>query len=238
MSNKSGEPDPLLVTAKLLTGLGGSEPPQLDGLLEYLLSLHHHKGEPGYKIDRSRPAPEQGQIPIPLVRRRLGPWLVGACSDPIVGHVHNDRHEHLAKRISVENAAMLAPEKRVVVSTTNSWTKSYRFPIRVRQVPVVRWFAMGDRREILKLVRRCTSLGKKVSVGYGRVAEWTVERVEHDYSWLAPLPDAPTRLVLMRSLPIGPWLPMANLIGYRRDFGACVPPYWHPERACERVVPC
>lgn len=233
MSNKTGDPDPLLVTARLLTELGGTEAPQLDGLLEWLLSLHHHKGEPGYKIDRSRPAPPQGQIPIPLVRRRLGPWLVGACSNPILGHVASDRHDHVAKRISVENAGLLAPDKRVVVATTNSWTKSYRLPLRSRIVPVVSWFAMGDRRELLHVLRRCTSLGKKVSIGKGRVAEWTVERIEHDYSWFAP---SEYGLVLMRSLPIGPWLP-DGLIGARHDYRSCVPPYWHPERHSEAVVP-
>jgi hypothetical protein len=41
----------------------------------------------------------------------------------------------------------------------------------------------------------------------------------------------------MRTLPAGPWLP-PDLIDFRPDFGAAVPPYWHPDRYTEIVVPC
>lgn len=246
---------PVLITATLASGLGGHEPPKLDGLLERMLAHHCKEAVPSHAVDRSLPAPPQGVIPIPIPRRRLAgrverageppasgrwryeEWLVGACSDPILGEVHDDRHEHVAKRIGTERAPLLAPGSRVVVATTNSWTKSHMLPIRVRRAECVRWFAVGDPRRILSALRRCHALGKKVSIGYGRVAEWSVERVEHDYSWFAPLPEDPTKLVLMRTLPVGPWLPMDNLVGYRRDFGACVPPYWHPARACDRIVP-
>ena len=74
----------------------------------------------------------------------------------------------------------------------------------------------------------------RLSDGYGVVREWTVERIDADLSWFAPSEVGP---VLMRPLPVGPWLP-DNLTGARRDFGACVPPYWHPERYGEIVVPC
>jgi hypothetical protein len=233
----SGSPDNLLVTARLLNGLGGHEPPALDGLLEYALSPYHPGAVPRHAVDRSLPAPPMAAIPIPILRRRLGGWPVACCSDPIVGLAADDRHEHVNRRLAVEEAALLAPEARLVVSTTNSWTKSYRIPLRRRVVPAVCWFAVGDRKRVLGVLRRVHSLGKKVSIGHGRVAGWTAERVEHDYSWFAPLPDDPTRLVLMRTLPGGPWLPMDNLVGYRRDFGACVAPYWHPARATEILRP-
>jgi hypothetical protein len=229
--------DNLLVTARLVSGLGGHEPPKLDALLEYALSPYHPGAVPRHMVDRALPAPPMGAIPIPLLRRRLGLWVVGCCSDPIVGVPAADYHEHVNKRLATEEASLLAPESRLVVSTTNSWTKSYRIPIRRRCVAAVCWFAIGSRREMLRAVRHVKALGKKVSIGNGRIAEWTVERIDHDYSWFAPSPDDPTRLVLMRTLPIGPWLPMDSMIGWRRDFGGVCPPYWHPERGCEVVRP-
>lgn len=225
--------DALLVTARLATPLAG-DAPQLDALCEYLLSLHHGKGEPGYKVDRAFPAPPMAAIPIPMVRRDAGPWKVAACSDPIYPEVARDGREFVNKRLATEEAGLLAPRARTVVSTTNSWTKSYRIPLRVRRIDRVRWFAAGHRRPLLKLLQRCTAIGKKVSVGYGRVAEWTIERVERDYSWYAAWEGHGT--VLMRALPVGPWLPK-DLIGYREDFGACVPPLWHPDRYCPIVRP-
>lgn len=226
--------DPLLVTARLASPLAG-EAPRLDGLLEYLLSLHHPKGVPGYKIDRSRPAPPQGEIPIPLLRRDLGPWKVGCCSDPIYPADKVEYVEYINKRIAVEEAGTLHPAARTVVSTRNSWTKSYRLPLKVRRIDRVCWFALSHRRDLFKLLNReCRSIGKKISVGYGRIAGWEVERIGHDWTWFADSDQGP---VLMATLPVGGWLP-AGLLGFRKDFGAASPPYWHPDRYTEIVKPC
>ncbi|MGE4195968.1 MAG: hypothetical protein AB7G11_02435 [Phycisphaerales bacterium] len=234
--------DSLLVTARLASPLAG-DPPHLDGLLESVLSLHHAKGDPGYKIDRNRPAPPQAAIPIPIARRTVeqgGPdgevreWVVGCCSSPILGTVLSESVEYVAKRIAVEHSGWLAPDSRLVVSTTNSWTKSYRLPLRVRVVDRVAWFTVGDRQSVRRTLKKVRWIGKKVSIGYGRVVEWTVERTDADYSWFAPSDHGP---VLMRPLPVtDAWPP--GLLGVRRDFGACCPPYWHPERYTEILIPC
>lgn len=227
--------NPLLVTAYLATGLAGDTAPHLDSLLVKALCIFHPKAIPGYKVDRAIPAPPQAEIPIPILRRTLGPWSVPCCSDPILGHTASDRHEHFVKKIGVENAGLLAPESRLVVSTTNTWTKSHRQSLRTRTIDRVCWFAMGHRREVLKTLKRIKFLGKKISYGNGRVAKWTVEDAERDWTWFTPWDQYGT--VLMRTLPIGPWLP-GNLIGFRRNFGGVVDPYWHPERHTEIVVPC
>lgn len=224
---------PLLVTARLETAIA-EDAPRLDSLLEMVLSLHHAKGRPGHKIDRARPAPPQAEIPIPLMRRDLGPWKVASCSDPIYGDCSTEYVEHIAKRIAVEESPLLAPDRRVVVSTTNSWTKSYRLPLRMRRIDTVHWFAFAERRSLLKVLRRVDYLGKKRSVGNGRVSAWEAKAIETDFSWFAPSPSGP---VLMATLPLGPWLPN-GLIGARRGFGGVCPPYWHPDRYAEIVVPC
>jgi hypothetical protein len=227
-----------LVTCRLASPLAGS-PPALDALLESALSLYHPKAEPGYKIDRAGLCPPPGTVPIPLLRRgvrghdgRL--WPVAACSDPILPVAEAECVEHVAKRIGVEDAGLLSPAARVVVSTSNSWTKSYRLPLRVRRVECIRWFASGNRRETLKVLRRIHAVGKKIADGYGRVAAWEVEEVAEDRSWFA---RSEAGLVLMRTLPAGDYLP-ADLLGSRADFGAAVPPLWHPERYTEIITPC
>lgn len=226
---------PVLVTARLVSPLAG-DAPRLDSLLQATLAVHHAKKIPGSKIDRAFPlTPDLSTIPIPLARQRIGGWDVACCSWPILGPVHEDKSEYVTKKIATENAAMLAPQSRTVVTTTNSWTKSYRLPLRTRLVERVAWFAVVDGPSRLRQVlKRVESIGKKPSIGYGRVAEWTVEPVEEDHSWFAPSPAGP---VLMTALPAGDWLP-SGLVGYRRDFGACVSPYWHQDRYTEIVVPC
>lgn len=227
--------EPMLVKARLGGQLAG-EPPRLDALLEWCVSLHYHGAVSGYKVDRKLPAPPQGVIPIPVLRRPLGEWSKACVSDPILSAADVDTVEHIAKRIGVEKANLLATSARRVVETRNSWTKSYRLPMRTRKAETVAWFVLsGSRRELLKTLRRHVAfVGKKVSVGYGRVAEWTVERVDEDFTWFAPTEHGP---LLMATLPVGDWLP-DNLIGARRDFGSCVAPYFHPERYTDIVCPC
>lgn len=224
---------PLLVKARLV-GLIANKAPRLDSLLEATLAFHHPKADSGYKIDRSRPAPLQGEIPIPLRREWLGDWYVARCSDPICGEAVTETVEHVNKRIGVEQADLLASSSRLVVSTTNSWTKSYRLPMRISLVNEIRWFAVANRRELLCELRRVRSLGKKGSLGYGRVVEWTVDEAKEDLSWFAPTEAG---LLLMATLPVGDWVPK-GILGARRSFGGATPPYWHPERFGEIVVPC
>lgn len=226
--------DPLLVTARLASPLAG-DPPHLDALLEWALSLYRPKAEPGYKIDRRFAAPPMAEIPIPLQRSDVGPWKIACASSPILPIPTMEAVEHIGKKIGVEHAGLLAEKSRIVVATGNSWTKSYRIPLRIRTVDRVAWFAVGNRREILKILQRhILSIGKKVADGYGRVSEWTVERTAEDCSWYARHERG---RVLMRPLPIVSGVP-SGLVGFRQDFGAACPPYWHPERYTEIVVPC
>lgn len=216
-----------------LSGALAGDPPHLDALLELALSVHHPKALDRVKVDRNVPAPPQGEIPIPILRRTLGSWSVARCSGPIYLGAF-DRHEHYGKKLAVEEALLLAAGERKVVNTTGAYLKSYRLPLRVRNVARVVWFAEGDRYETLKVLRRVGAIGKKVSQGYGRVASWEAGRVGHDAVWWAGSAAGP---VLMRPLPVGAWLP-GGLIGCRPDYGACAPPYWHPDRYGEIVTPC
>lgn len=222
----------LRIAARLDSPLAG-DAPQLDAIVEKEIARFHPKSTPGEKMDRSMPCPAPGLLPMPLVRESIGGWPVVHVSSPILLGVVSDNHDFIAKRIGVENANLLAEEERKVVSTTNSWTKSYRLPLRTRIIDSIVWFAEGNRREVLRLVRRVMAIGKKVSDGYGRIREWTVDSGVEPLWWFAP---SPTGRVLMRPLPRCSELPH-DLVGYRLDYGACCPPYWHPSRYGEIVVP-
>lgn len=221
--------DNLKITAYLVSPLAG-DVPYLDAIIEWEMSQRLGLAQ---KIQRHEPAPLYGGVPIPMLRRRIGGMLVPCCSSPIASP-DRDSVEHFAKRIAVEYAGLLREDRRLKVATGNQVYKSYRLPLHVRLCERVVWFCIGNRREILKLLKSVPSLGKKRSYGYGRVARWEAERVEEDWSWFAASDRGP---VLMRPLPACQELP-ANLRGARRDFGAVQPPQWHPDRYCERVVPC
>ncbi len=227
----------LLVTAYLDSPLAG-DPPQLDALLEWSLSPFEEEfqekqrqGLPHSRVDRNFPAPPQAVIRIPIKRTLLGGWHVAECSNPILP-IAKDSVEYVCKRISPEHVAAMVENHRIV-NTTNSWTKSYRLPMRVRTVHCVRWFCNGNQRNLQKALRDVYAIGKKVADGYGRVRKWEIVGNAPLSWWYAPHASG---IVLMRTLPYGSWLP-DNLLGARQHFGACVPPYWHPERFGPIVVP-
>lgn len=232
--------DALRVVAHLSSQLAG-DAPHLDSLLVSVAArLRVPKdADPGAKIDRKFAAPEAGTVPIPLLREWVAGHLVARCTSPILDEPRDDSHAHIAKRIAVEYAGWLARGERKLVTTTNSWTKSYRLPLRVRLIPQVVWLCVGSRRELLSLIKEITGIGKKVAHGYGRVSRWECERigeVPHDHwPWWIESEVGP---VLMRSLPAA-WdgLPR-GLVGARPDYGACGDPYWHPDRYGEIVAPC
>lgn len=220
----------LLVVAHLSSPLAG-DAPMLDGILEFEMAQRLGLAD---KIRRDQPCPPVGEIHIPMLRQFIGGWNVPCCSSPIYAPIDKERVEKIAKRLGVEFSDELHPDARNVVAVGNSTFKSYHLPLRIRHVSRIAWLCEGHRRPVLQLLRSIHSIGKKRSVGYGRVTEWTAESVPGDFHWFAESEDGP---VLMRPLPFGDWLP-AGLLGVKRDFGGVVPPYWHPDRYAEVVTPC
>lgn len=200
-------------------------PPMLDAVLEWAMSGLAY----GQEI---RP----GLIPIPIKRRKVEgyEWPIPLCSSPIF-LTDSDGVEHFSRRLEIEPDLMRESAHRRVCSTGGEF-KSYRLPLRVRSIARVVWFAVSvdNPARIRKELREVHAIGKKTSMGYGRVSDWSVEIVDADWSWFAPSPAGP---LLMRPLPATAPLP-AGLTGYRKFYGSPVPPYWHRPAYTEIVEPC
>lgn len=219
----------LIVIAHVSSSLAG-DPPMLDAIVEYELGMRQGCE---YKLQRHEPAPEYGEISIPILRQRIGGLLVPCCSSPILSP-EIETVEYYAKRLSVENADLIIPKKRRVVTTSSNEFKSYRLPLHIRIVKQIVWFVEANRKPLLGVLKRINSIGKKRSQGFGRIEKWTAERIDDDFSWFV---NTKSGQILMRPLPDCDDLP-DGLIGTNPDFGSVQPPYWHPDRFMERVVPC
>ena len=90
------------------------------------------------------------------------------------------------------------------------------------------WFALGDRNGVEALLTWVHYLGKKRSVGLGKVLAWHVVDVE-------PWPGFPVLRdgAPLRALPLD-W---PGLGEHRRDFRVLAPPYWERWREEECAVP-
>lgn len=222
------------VTAKLASELSGNAP-QLDALLIDVRCRYHKTAGAHERYD---PAPDMRLLPpCPIHRELVNGWWVHHVSSPILPPVESDRHERIAQHFPRELSLCLDAKERGVIATTNGQHKSQWLPVRRRLVERIVWFAVvhDSPKDLRRELRRSvTHIGQDRARGSGRVAEWTVEAIDEDYSWFAPHPEG---TVLMRQLPYGEWLPK-DLIGSFRELCAVTPPYWHPGRVCDAVVPC
>jgi hypothetical protein len=113
--------------------------------------------------------------------------------------------------------------------------KSYRIPLEVGHVEDQRlvWYAIGDAELISELLVGVGYVGKKRSVGLGRVTEWTVAKCE---PWGDGFPVERDGLPL-RPLPLD-WPGLAkNARKQYRVLGCVDGPYWQHEREELCAVP-
>lgn len=106
--------------------------------------------------------------------------------------------------------------------------KSYRIPLEVGHVEDERmvWYAIGDAALVAELLIGVAYLGKKRSVGLGRVHEWTVDPCEPWDDGFPVVRDGQP----LRSLPLDwPGLVPGAPSGYR-VVGCVDGPYWQHER--------
>lgn len=232
---------PLKVTAHLASPLASHEGPMLDSILEWIVSFHmcsiqkskngvRHRIEPRA---RGQEVSEPGKVPIPIARdHRSWKHPIPLCSSPIFSKPLFDCVEHFGKILSIENAPLLAPEATRNIATTGGTYKSYRLPLRIRGIERAVWFCVGHRRQIVDRLKKVESIGKKTSIGYGRVARWEVENIGEDWSWFAPSDNG---RVLMRPLPAE--IVPKDIVGARTWYGAPVPPYWQRSNMTEIMQP-
>lgn len=76
--------------------------------------------------------------------------------------------------------------KRGKVDISSGNYKAYRMPEIIRLVGDVVFFAYGTKSKIEELLSYMTHIGKKTSIGWGRVREWIVEPIEEDYTTICP----------------------------------------------------
>ncbi len=226
---------PLKVTCELVGSIAG-EVPKLDSIIELQAA---HRCDPA----KMKPRDEHDEfvpdgVPIPIARRNVDGFAhsIPLCSWPIYV-AENDRHEFFNQRFAPPPELLKEKERNVFYGNMGEF-RAYRLPLRTRDAAKVAWFCKGEGSKIRRFLSHHVSgvryLGKKGSIGYGLVKQWTVEPMEEDWSWFAP---SPYGMVLMRGLPVSARLPR-DLVGFRKWFGGVVAPYWGKKYHVEMVEPC
>ena len=221
------------ITAFLQSPLCG-QAPQLDALLAWELSLR--LGEKYQrKITRSVPLSEMPKIPLPLARRTICNYDIFCCSDPILPSSRIEWQERMAKRFDTTKNSLILHESQLKSLLIASGPYKQRFsPVNLKLIDRVVWIARGDRKQINKLLKGVSSIGKCRNSGYGLVGFFDYEELEDDLSIFA---NYGRGKILMRTVPSVVAF-KEPCTGYSVSFGAWTHPYWHPENYMEVAIPC
>jgi CRISPR type IV-associated protein Csf3 len=142
-------------------------PLHLDGLLAYAVALRD-------ELPPALTAEECAPIAIPVQREPSGRFHL--CS---AGIFVQERAElrYTNRRAPIEQYQTIGDAKIRRCQITAGANKSYRIPRELAHLEsdLVTWYCLGDREQIEVLLQHITHLGKKRSVGWGKILRWTVE---------------------------------------------------------------
>lgn len=151
--------------------------------------------------------------------------IIDAVSDGVEHYATRMDFSALKDRVSPSDVGKLAP-------ATGPYHPSFE-PFRVRAARAIVWYALGTKRYLKEWLSGIESIGSRTAAGFGAVSRWCVEDADEDF-WLF---SGPKKDVLMRPVPVEGF-DIGFIQGARYDFGAIVPPYWHPQRQMEILRPC
>ena len=153
-------------------------------------------------------------------------------SFPILNGVKYFQKEQLIKKfdhdIYAKHGVIVKNNKNVgLVNTLTHKNKNSFFSYERVLVENVVYYVRGDIEKVEKLLKRLKFLGKKSSLGWGKINQIEVKEIEYDYSIVK---DGK----LMRNIPVN------NSFGLKEDCVALfrlTHPYWYSEGKVECLMP-
>lgn len=212
---------PLVVTAELCGPIslpGG--PLALDALLASQVALR-------LELPPPRHAEDCVPIEIPVEKEPGGRFYLASFS---VAEYDASALRYINRRAPVEQYQTIGEAKIRRVQITSGANKSYRIPNEVKHATgdTLTWWCVGDAGAIRDLLSTVLYLGKKRSVGLGKVSRWKVEQCD-------PWDGFPVvhEGRALRTLPLD-W---PGLVSPRSAFRTLLPPYWDHSREALCAVP-
>jgi hypothetical protein len=210
--------EPLVITAELVTPVIHAEQGRthLDSILSFAAITTHPVAS---EYDKT------AVIPLPLALAWVSPegrplW---GCSPLMADGPATATKEYWHKRYPDHRAEL---GHKLTVNTTAGRWKEYRVPVHAQQTERLHAVCIGHATELEKLLAVVTHVGKKGSMGYGRVARWHVTPGAHTME----------EVLDMRPVPIGYYA--GDTPKGRLELGrAWTPPYWYAPLWTDCMVP-
>jgi len=209
---------PLIITAELTTPIIHAERDRthLDGILS-AAALTDHPVAGKYDDDTV--------VPLPLDLAWVSPHglPLWACTPLMPAGGGMETREYWHKRYPSHRAEF--GDKLNAVTSAGRW-KEYRVPVHAQSIDRLHALAIGNADEIERLLAGMTHVGKKASMGYGRVARWSVTPGAHT------LVD----VLALRPVPVAYYDDDASH-GHLVRNRAWTPPYWYAPRWADCWMP-
>lgn len=220
---------PLQVTARVQGEVLRADSIALDGLIAYAVALDLglppvQSQTPQERADSERRLHEA----MPLERSACGRLYLASMGQ---ARYEEGSHEtrYLNRRFPTTEAIYLASDRLKRVQLSSGMSKTYRIPYQAGHLEgdLVTWWALGETDRVRDLLGCVAHLGKKRSVGYGKVLAWEVEALQGEVWEGFP--------VLLDGRPLRP-LPLdwPGLGEHDQDYRCLTFPYWerHRETLC------
>jgi CRISPR type IV-associated protein Csf3 len=211
--------EPLRITAWLQCGVISDTFLPIDGVLYYTAMRERYGPQEVTWSGQNHPNAVPGvQLPLKRVDGHGPMWFYAASFAQ--WERATEGQDHWNKRLDLSLVSLIDFRgRRGKIDVAAGAMKSYHMPVFYRHALAARWYAVGYRPEIERLLAHCTHLGKKTSQGWGAVLRWDVEPWPEDWSVRGPQG-------LMRAIPAERGI----LTGFR-------PSYWLPKNQTICAVP-
>lgn len=174
---------PLRVRAYLQTGIISDQFLPLDGVI-YAQMVREKMGERDYTLPGENIIPEGQNIQLPFRKAMMksDAWFYKCSFAQWPEHTIEDQQTY-SKRFDLTRSDIADfGNKKAHVDNQRGTYKSYHVKVYYRHAAFVEWYADGDKKELERILKFCTHLGKKTSQGWGAVLKWEVVDWPEDWS--------------------------------------------------------
>lgn len=180
---------PLEITAHLIDGRFSSANGilMLDSILYHAWFIKHAPQVLDGIYDDKLIAEKQKYIGLPLKQLENNRW---SASKAVYEEIEK-RVEHFNKRpdfFASDKIDYLNQDKGIIDEKTGLY-RAYRNPQLIRTVKdgIIKFYAIGHKKEVQELLDLMVGVGKKTAMGFGFVSKWDVIEIENDYTTEHPV---------------------------------------------------
>lgn len=184
MKSESKGFQPLRIRAYLQTGVISDKFLPLDAIL-YYHAVRQAFGEQDVSLPGESTVKHYGKVKLPFLMRNTNvehQWYYACSFAQWPENTVEDKAFYVKQHRIAYSDLVDFKRKRGRIDNKRGRYKSYHVNVYYRHALHVDWYCVGDKEELLALLKFCTNIGKKAAQGWGAVKAWEVTEWPEDWS--------------------------------------------------------